>query len=81
MDSPHKVMASRCLCATGLQAQQSQPTAQSRGIAPLVQSAVLTDRLHILTKDAEGNVELWDAASGAVQQRFGKVGTALVPTV
>jgi len=34
---------------------------------------VLTDRRHILTKDAEGNVELWDTATAAVKERFGQV--------
>ncbi|DBA75032.1 TPA: hypothetical protein ACH3X1_010369 [Trebouxia sp. C0004] len=56
-----------------LQAQQQHATAQTRGIAPLVQSAVLTDRRHILTKDAEGNVELWDTATAAVKERFGQI--------
>ena len=48
-------------------------------MAPLVQSAVLTDRRHILTKDAGGNVELWDVATGAAEQHFGKVGPAFSP--
>lgn len=56
-----------------LQPQQDQATAQTTGLVPLVQSAVLTDRRHILTKDAEGNVELWDVATGAVEEHFGKV--------
>ena len=56
-----------------LQPQQQQATAQTSGIAPLVQSAVLTDRRHILTKDAEGNVDLWDVTTGAVEERFGQV--------
>lgn len=59
--------------AAALQPQQDQATAQTTGLLPLVQSAVLTDRRHILTKDAEGNVELWDVATGAVEERFGKV--------
>ena len=57
----------------GLQAQQQQAVAQTAGTAPLVQSAVLTDRRHILTKDADGNVDLWDAAMGSVVKHFGKV--------
>ena len=62
-----------CSGNAALQAQQQHATAQTRGIAPLVQSAVLTDRRHILTKDAEGNVELWDTATAAVKERFGQV--------
>lgn len=62
-----------CSGHAALQAQQQHATAQTRGIAPLVQSAVLTDRRHILTKDAEGNVELWDTATAAVKERFGQV--------
>ncbi len=65
------------VCAA-LQPQQQQATAQTTGIAPLVQSAVLTDRRHILTKDAEGNVELWDVLTGAVEERFGQVMHLLV---
>lgn len=66
--------SSECvLCAAALQAQEAQAALQTRGMAPLVQSAVLTDRRHILTKDADGNVDLWDIATAAVEQRFGKV--------
>ena len=57
----------------GLQPQQRQASCQTSGIPPLVHSAVLTDRRHVLTKDAEGNVQLWDIATGAVEQHFGKV--------
>ncbi|KAL3143253.1 hypothetical protein ABBQ38_002103 [Trebouxia sp. C0009 RCD-2024] len=57
----------------GAQVQQQHPTHQTSGIPPLVQSAVLTDRRHLLTKDAQGNVELWDITTGAVAERFGKV--------
>lgn len=67
----------RALCGAGVQPQQQQATHQTSGIPPLVHSAVLTDRRHILSKDAEGNVELWDIATGAVEQRFGKVGCHL----
>ena len=64
------------MCAwrgAGLQPQQQQASCQTSGIPPLVHSAVLTDRRHILSKDAEGNVDLWDIATGAVQQHFGQV--------
>ncbi|KAL3133704.1 hypothetical protein ABBQ32_008201 [Trebouxia sp. C0010 RCD-2024] len=57
----------------GAKVQQQHPTHETSGIPPLVQSAVLTDRRHMLTKDAEGNVELWDVTTGAVEERFGKV--------
>ncbi len=67
-----------CAGDAALQAQQLHATAQTRGIAPLVQSAVLTDRRHILTKDAEGNVELWDTATAAVKERFGQVLSCLL---
>lgn len=53
--------------------QQQQPTHETSGVPPLVQSAVLTDRRHVLTKDAQGNVELWDITTGAVAEHFGKV--------
>ena len=34
---------------------------------------VMNDRRHILTKDAEGNVALWDVLTGGEVQSFGKV--------
>ena len=71
--SPSYVITFGSMCAAGLQPQMTQPTAQSSGLAPLVRSAVLTDRRHILTQDADGNVQLWDVATAAVEQHFGKV--------
>lgn len=40
----------------------------------LVALRVLTDKRHILTKDSEGNVQLWDVLSGAPIQQLGQVG-------
>lgn len=66
-----------CAClGVGVQPQQQHASCETPGIAPLVHSAVLTDRRHILTKDAQGNVELWNIATGTVEERFGKVGSS-----
>lgn len=64
-----------CCCdvSAALQPQQTQRVTQTSGMAPLVQSAVLTDRRHILTKDADGTVDLWDIATATVKEHYGKV--------
>lgn len=37
-----------------------------RGLPPVVAHRVLNDRRHVLTRDAEGGVELWDVMAGWV---------------
>ena len=46
-------------------AQQAQPQLSLRGLPPLRQAAVLTDRRHVVTQDEEGRVQLWDITAGA----------------
>ena len=41
------------------------------GRSRLVQSAVLNNRRHILTADAGGKIDLWDALSCRVVESFG----------
>lgn len=43
-----------------------------RGQAPLVQATVLENRQHVLCRDMEGYVTLWDVTVGAVVQDFGQ---------
>lgn len=54
-------------CATGTRptAQQLQPLATTPGMPPIQHAAVLTDRRHVLTQDAEGRVQMWDVTAGA----------------
>ncbi|KAL6766306.1 hypothetical protein ACKKBG_A35490 [Auxenochlorella protothecoides x Auxenochlorella symbiontica] len=44
--------------------------AWTAGVAPLTAAAVTTDRLRVLTRDAEGAVELWDVGRGRVTRRW-----------
>jgi WD repeat-containing protein 48 len=52
--------------------QQLQPAAATPGIPPIQHAAVLTDRRHVLTLDAEGRVQMWDVTAGAVVRDFGQ---------
>ena len=45
------------------------------GAPPIRQVAVLTNRRHVLTQDAEDNILLWDLSIGAPVRDLGKVGT------
>lgn len=45
------------------------------GAPPIRQIAVLTNRRHVLTQDAEDNILLWDLSIGAPVRDLGKVGT------
>jgi hypothetical protein len=38
--------------------------AATPGLPPIQQVAVLTDRRHVLTQDAEGTVLMWDVSTG-----------------
>ena len=40
--------------------------AATPGIPPICRVAVLTDRRHVLTQDAEGEVLLWDVSLGGL---------------
>ncbi|GAX75270.1 hypothetical protein CEUSTIGMA_g2715.t1 [Chlamydomonas eustigma] len=57
--------------------RQSTPVAKPLmsipGVPAITSFKVLNDRRHILSKDSEGNVELWDVLSGGVVQSYGKV--------
>ncbi|KAL6767507.1 hypothetical protein ACKKBF_B35490 [Auxenochlorella protothecoides x Auxenochlorella symbiontica] len=44
--------------------------AWTAGVAPLTAAAVTTDRLRVLTRDAEGAVELWDVGRGRVTRHW-----------
>jgi WD repeat-containing protein 48 len=45
------------------------------GAPPIRQIAVLTNRRHVLTQDAEENILLWDLSIGAPVKDLGKIGT------
>ncbi len=45
------------------------------GAPPIRQIAVLTNRRHVLTQDAEDNILLWDLSIGAPVKDLGKIGT------
>lgn len=47
--------------------QKLQPVAATFGIPPIQHATVLTDRRHVLTKDAEGNVQMLDVTSGTLR--------------
>ncbi|KAL6761193.1 WD40-repeat-containing domain protein [Haematococcus lacustris] len=57
----------------GRQPLISGPSAVLQGMPPIVAHKVLSDRRHILTKDADGNVSRWDVLAGAETGRYGKV--------
>eukprot|EP00271_Cylindrocystis_brebissonii_P020851 TRINITY_DN713_c0_g2_i5.p1 TRINITY_DN713_c0_g2~~TRINITY_DN713_c0_g2_i5.p1 ORF type:complete len:1017 (-),score=193.27 TRINITY_DN713_c0_g2_i5:791-3841(-) len=75
--------------AGGLEASMSRGRAEdvTEGLAPLysdplevipgtpavIQYSVLNNRRHILSKDTEGNVKLWEITRGALVEDFGKV--------
>lgn len=52
---------------------QARPAAAIPGVPPLRHVAVLTDRRHVLTQDAEGQVLLWDVTVGAAVRDLGRV--------
>ncbi len=54
-----------CAAGTRPSAQQLQPLAATPGMPPIQHAAVLTDRRHVLTQDAEGRVQMWDVTAGA----------------
>jgi hypothetical protein len=43
-------------------------------VAGLVALRVLSDKRHILTKDSNGHVQLWDVLAGQPIQQLGQVG-------
>mmetsp|Transcript_29377 Transcript_29377/g.74897 ORF Transcript_29377/g.74897 Transcript_29377/m.74897 type:complete len:779 (-) Transcript_29377:258-2594(-) len=54
------------------------PVAVLPGLHPIVTHRVLTDRRHVLTRDSEGVVELWDVLAGARVSSYGKADIAAV---
>eukprot|EP00798_Chlamydomonas_sp_ICE-L_P026919 gene26919-4542_t len=42
------------------------------GIPPIVEHKVMTDRHHVLTRDAEGTVALWNVLAGSMVDEYGK---------
>eukprot|EP00252_Welwitschia_mirabilis_P010612 TRINITY_DN2397_c0_g1_i1.p1 TRINITY_DN2397_c0_g1~~TRINITY_DN2397_c0_g1_i1.p1 ORF type:complete len:753 (+),score=154.85 TRINITY_DN2397_c0_g1_i1:499-2757(+) len=51
----------------------THPSFTIQGSPGIVQHEILNDRRHVLTKDAEGNVKLWEITRGAVIEDYGKV--------
>lgn len=49
-----------------------KPAVQTQGIAPITKFAILAERRYILTQDADGLVEMWDATCAAPVRSFGK---------
>ena len=67
--APDQALPSTCAsapCAAGTRPppQQLQPVAATPGLPPIQHVAVLTDRRHVLTQDAEGRVLMWDVSAG-----------------
>lgn len=58
--------------ATRPVAQQVAPAAATPGFPPIQHAAVLTDRRHVLTQDAEGRVLQWDVTAGGWSLPAGK---------
>lgn len=48
------------------------PAARIYGAAGIIQHRVLNDRRHVLTRDSDGNVALWDVLAGSMAQQFGR---------
>jgi len=51
----------------------SGPICVIKGVPGIVLHKVMTDRRHVLTKDTDGNVALWDVLTGGVVDSYGKV--------
>jgi WD repeat-containing protein 48 len=51
----------------------THPASTIPGTAGIVRHSILNDRRHVLTKDAIGNVKLWEITRGTVITDFGKV--------
>eukprot|EP00249_Psilotum_nudum_P019787 c27414_g1_i2 orf=519-2798(-) len=50
-----------------------EPALVIPGTAGIVRHAILNDRRHVLTKDADGVVKLWEITRGSVINDFGKI--------
>ncbi|KAM7277781.1 hypothetical protein ACFE04_004915 [Oxalis oulophora] len=50
-----------------------EPTLSIPGTAAIVQHEVLNNKRHILTKDTNGSVKLWEISRGIVVEDYGKV--------
>ncbi|KAI3432393.1 hypothetical protein D9Q98_003949 [Chlorella vulgaris] len=52
--------------------QQGEPAAATPGLPPIQHAVVLTDRRHVLTRDADGTVLCWDLTAGCVTRDYGR---------
>ncbi|KAG4396659.1 hypothetical protein GLYMA_19G241800v4 [Glycine max] len=53
-----------------------EPTLTILGTPAIVQHEVLSNKRHVLTKDASGSVKLWEITKGIVVEDYGKVNLA-----
>ncbi|EFJ15001.1 hypothetical protein SELMODRAFT_180574 [Selaginella moellendorffii] len=51
----------------------TEPSSIIPGTPGIVKHALLNDKRHVLTKDTEDNVKLWEITRGAVVENYGKV--------
>lgn len=65
--------ARACLEGSALVPVNTQPSFVIPGSPGIVQHEILNNRRHVLTKDAEGTVKLWEITRGAVLEDYGKV--------
>lgn len=65
--------ARACLEGSALVPVNTQPAFVIPGSPGIVQHEILNSRRHVLTKDAEGTVKLWEITRGAVLEDYGKV--------
>ncbi|CAM6010791.1 unnamed protein product [Sphagnum balticum] len=65
--------ARACMDGSAPVALYTHPTSTIPGTAGIVRHSILNDRRHVLTKDATGNVKLWEITRGTVITDFGKV--------
>ncbi|KAJ8760679.1 hypothetical protein K2173_017673 [Erythroxylum novogranatense] len=50
-----------------------EPTLTIKGTPTIVQHEILNNRRHVLTKDTDGSVKLWEITRGIVVEDYGKV--------
>uniref|UniRef100_A0A0D6R292 Uncharacterized protein n=1 Tax=Araucaria cunninghamii TaxID=56994 RepID=A0A0D6R292_ARACU len=65
--------ARACLEGSAPPPAYTEPSYVIPGSAGIVQHEILNNRRHVLTKDAEGRVKLWEITRGAVIQDYGQV--------
>jgi WD repeat-containing protein 48 len=49
----------------------THPDLEIQGVASVVEVKALTDKRHLLTKDSDGNVDLWDVSQASIVDKLG----------